>query len=193
MKEIWRPGLLDLYLHPLDEPAPGVLEPREGQPRPVIMRRQIAIHLANSRYTDDREPHINNDGYTVSVGDGILINEILNDILDAEEELGITGHVEFIELTGYARKKLVDGDQLVVKAVNGNVLHMGNDRALSRSARPSLPNGTYLMNHMGIIRVSDSVPELKSNYLTRTVAQRASGFAFDADPTVSRNTVSASR
>ena len=30
MKEIWRPGLLDLYLHPFDEPAPGVLEPREA-------------------------------------------------------------------------------------------------------------------------------------------------------------------
>jgi hypothetical protein len=113
--------------------------------------------------------------------------------LDAEEELGITGHIEFIELTAYARKKLVDGDQLVVKAVNGNVLHMGNDRPLSKNARPSLPNGTYLMNHMGIIRVSDAVPELKSNYLTRTVAQRESGFTFDADPTVSRSTVSASR
>jgi hypothetical protein len=193
MKEIWRPGLLDLYLNPFDESAPGVLEPRGEQPRSVIMRRQIAIHLANSRYTDDREPNINDDGYTVSVGDGILINEIINDILDAEEELGITGHIEFIELTAYARKKLVDGDQLVVKAVNGNVLHMGNDRPLSKNARPSLPNGTYLMNHMGIIRVSDAVPELKSNYLTRTVAQRESGFTFDADPTVSRSTVSASR
>ena len=68
------------------------------------MRRQIAIHMANSRYTDDREPRMDDDGYTASVGDGILINEILDDILDAEEELAITGHVEFIELTSMPRR-----------------------------------------------------------------------------------------
>ena len=184
MKEIWRPGLLDLYFNPFDEPAPGVLEPNGGQPWRVETRRKIAIHLANSRYTDDREPRMDDDGYTVSVCDGILINEIIDDILDAEEELAITGHVEFIELTGYAKRKLVEGDQLVVKAVDGHVFHMGNDRPLSRKLCPKLPNGSYLMSHTGIIRVADSIPELKSNYLTKTVTEREAGFIFEDDPTV---------
>ena len=46
------------------------------------------------------------------------------------------------------------------------------------------PNGSYLMSHTGIIRVADSIPELKSNYLTKTVAEREAGFIFEADPTV---------
>ena len=64
------------------------------------------------------EPRLDDAGFTVSVADGILINEILHDILDAAEQLGITGQVEFIDLNGYARKKLADGDRIAVKAVN---------------------------------------------------------------------------
>jgi hypothetical protein len=139
--------------------------------------------LANSRYTDDREPRIDDDGFTVSVNDGILIDEILHDLLDAEMSLGLTGQVEFIDLTAYAKRKLVEGDLLVVKANNGRVLHMGNDRPLSRNDCPSLPNGSYMMNHLGIIRVKDSVAELKSNYITMTVAERATAFIFENDPT----------
>jgi hypothetical protein len=118
----------------------------------------------------------------VPVSDGILIDEILHDILDAEMDLGLTGQVEFIDLTNYAKKKLVDGDLLLVKAINGHVLHMGNDRPLSRNVCTSLVKGSYMMNHLGIIRVKDSIPELKSNYLTMTVAERAAGFIFEDDP-----------
>ena len=40
-----------------------------------------------------------------------------------------------------------------------------------------------MMNYLGIIRVKDSVPELKSNYITMTVAERAKAFIFENDPT----------
>jgi len=183
MKELWRPGLVDFYFSPFVELAPGVLEISGDRSWSVETRRKIGIRLANSRYTDDREPRIGDNGITVSVNDGILIDEILHDILDAEESLGLTGQVEFIDLTGYAKKKLVEGDLLVVKANNGHVLHMGNDRPLSRQVCPSLPNGSYMMNYLGIIRVKDSVPELKSNYITMTVAERAKAFIFENDPT----------
>ena len=59
---------------------------------------------------------LDNEGFTMSVSDGILISEILHDILDAEEEMGLTGQVEFIDLNGYARKKLASGDKMLVKA-----------------------------------------------------------------------------
>jgi hypothetical protein len=124
IKEIWRPGLVEFYFNPFIELAPGVLEASGDHPWSVETRHKIGIQLANSRYTDDREPRIDDHGFTVPVSDGILIDEILHDILDAEMSLGLTGQVEFIDLTNYARKKLIEGDLLVVKAINGHVLHI---------------------------------------------------------------------
>jgi hypothetical protein len=43
------------------------------------------------------------------------------------------------------------------------------------------------MNHSGIIRVTDSIPELKSNYITKTLAEREAGFIFEDDPMVPEN------
>jgi len=74
----------------------------------------------------------------MSVSDGILINEILHDILDAEEELGLTGQVEFIDLNGYARKKLASGDKMLVKAKGGHIFHLSNGRELSQ--QPTQPS-----------------------------------------------------
>jgi len=128
------------------------------------------------------EPRLDDAGFTVSVADGILINEILHDILDAAEQLGITGQVEFIDLNGYARKKLADGDRIAVKAVKGHAYHVSNNRQLSQTPNPCLPDGSFMMSDKGIIRVQNSVPELKSNFLTRQLAASANGFAFDEDP-----------
>jgi hypothetical protein len=178
-EEIFRPGLLDFYFHQFT-PVGDTLEVTGG-PWSEETRRKIGIHLANSRYTDNSEPRLDDDGFTVSVADGILINEILHDILDAAEELGITGQVEFMDLNGYARKKLADGDRIAVKAVNGHVFHVSNNRQLSESPSPSLPDRSYMMSDLGIIRVRDSVPELKSNFLTRRVVANASHFTFDED------------
>ena len=66
---------------------------------------------------------------------------------------------------------------------------MGNDRPLSGKLCPKLPNGSYLMSHTGIIRVADSIPELKSNYLTKTVAEREAGFIFEDDPAGPENPI----
>src|ERR1039458_6167089 len=101
------------------------------------IRHKIGIRLANSRYTDNSEPRLDDDGFTISVADGILINEILHDILDAAEQLGITGQVEFINLNGYARKKLADGDRIAVKAINGHIFHVSNNRQLSQTPNRS--------------------------------------------------------
>jgi hypothetical protein len=38
-----------------------------------------------------------------------------------------------------------------------------------------------MMSDKGIIRVQDSIPELKSNFLTRQVAANTNGFTFDED------------
>jgi len=73
----------------------------------------------------------------MSVSDGILINEILHDILDAEEEMGLTGQVEFIDLNGYARKKLASGDRMLVKAEGGHIFHLSNGRELSQRPNES--------------------------------------------------------
>jgi hypothetical protein len=45
------------------------------------------------------------------------------------------------------------------------------------------------MSHTGIIRVADSIPELKSNYLTKTVAEREAGFIFEDDPAAPENPI----
>jgi hypothetical protein len=178
-QEVFRPGLLDLYYNQFT-PVGDTLEVTGG-PWSEETRRKIGIHLANSRYTDNSEPRLDDDGFTISVADGILINEILHDILDAAEQLGITGQVEFINLNEYARKKLADGDRIAVKAINGHVFHVSNNRQLSQTPNLSLPDGSYMMSDKGIIRVQDSIPELKSNFLTRQVAANANGFTFDED------------
>jgi hypothetical protein len=179
VEEVYRPGLIDLYCNEFT--ADGGNLGATGKPWSDKTRRKIGIHLANSRYSDNREPRLDDEGFTVSVADGILINEILHDILDAAEQLGITGQVEFMDLSGYARKKLADGDRIAVKAINGNVYHVSNNRELSQIPNLSLPDGSYMMSDKGIIRVKDSVPELKSNFLARQVAANANCFAFDED------------
>jgi len=119
----------------------------------------------------------------MSVSDGILISEILHDILDAEEELGLTGQVEFIDLNGYARKKLASGDRMLVKAEGGHIFHLSNGRELSQRPNPTIPDGSYMMSDKGIIHVADAVPELKSNFKSQHVAALAAcGFEFDEDP-----------
>jgi hypothetical protein len=179
-QEVFRPGLLEFYFNQFTPVGEGLEV--TGRPWSEETRRKIGIHLANSRYTDNFEPRLDGDGFTISVADGILINEILHDILNAAEQLGITGQVEFIALTVYAHKKLADGDRIAVKAVNGHVYHVSNNRQLSQTPNLSLPDGSYIMSDKGIIRVQDSIPQLKSNFLTKQVADNANGFVFDEDP-----------
>ena len=135
-------------------------------------RRKIGIHLANIRYIDDREPRLDDAGITMSVSDGILINEILHDILDAEEELGLTGQVEFIDLNGYARKKLASGDKMLVKAKGGHIFHLSNGRELSQQPNPTIPDGSYMMSDKGIIRVCLLYTSLNSIQNTKKKAPR---------------------
>jgi len=96
--------------------------------------------------------------------------------------MGLTGQVEFIDLNGYARKKLASGDKLLVKAEGGHIFHLSNGRELSQGPNVTIPDGSHMMSDRGIIRVQNSVPELKSNFLTRQLAANVSGFAFDEDP-----------
>ena len=180
LEEIHQPGLIDLYTNQFS--VSGTVFSVSGSPWSVETRRKIGIHLANTRYTDDREPRLDDDGFTMSVSDGILINEILHDILDAEEEMGLTGQVEFIDLNGYARKKLASGDKMLVKAEGGHIFHLSNGRELSQRPNPIIPDGSYMMSDKGVIRVADAVPELKSNFKSQHVAALAAcGFEFDED------------
>jgi len=183
LEEIHQPGLIDLYTNQFS--VSGTVFSVSGSPWSVETRRKIGIHLANIRYTDDREPRLDDEGFTMSVSDGILINEILHDILDAEEEMGLTGQVEFIDLNGYARKKLASGDRMLVKAEGGHIFHLSNGRELSQRPNPTISDGSYMMSDKGIIRVADAVPELKSNFKSQHVAALAAcGFEFDEDQAI---------
>jgi hypothetical protein len=181
LEESHQPGLVDFYRNQFS--VSGTDFSVSDHPWSVETRRKIGIHLANTRYTDDREPRLDVEGQTMSVCDGILISEILHDILDAEEEMGLTGQVEFIDLNGYARKKLNNGDKLLVKAEGGRIFHLSNGRELSKSLNTSIPDGSHMMNDKGIIRVVDAIPELKSNFKSKQVAAMvANGFEFDEGP-----------
>jgi hypothetical protein len=180
LEEVHQPGLIDFYTNQFS--VSGGVYSVSDRPWTVETRRKIGINLANTRYTDNREPRLDDTGMTMSVSDGILINEILHDILDAEEDLGITGQVEFIQLNGYARKKFAKGDQLLVRAKGGRILHMGNGRELSQTRNATIPDGSYMMNDHGIIHVAVSIPELHSDYLSKQVASlTAHGFEFDQE------------
>jgi hypothetical protein len=162
-------GLIDLYM-----------KDSEGTPWSLETRRKIAIWLANIRYTANTEPRVDDDGFTMSVNDGILLDEMLHDIFDVAEELGLTGRVEFMDLNGYARKIMDDGDVIRVNAIDGDVFHVSNCRMLSRTPSKTLPDGSYMMSSTGKIVVKKSCPEFQSDYLsTKVAALAANGFEFD--------------
>ena len=150
-----------------------------AEPWSVETRRKLGIHWLNSVYTRNADPLIGDDNLTQSVGDGVP-NFILDDVLSAEEDLGLTGWVAFVDLNGYAKRRL--SQPVAVKVIGGNVLHRSNDRLLSRSPDLTIPNGSYMMSPKGVIHVYESVPELHSNYKSAQVALIASeDFEFGED------------
>jgi hypothetical protein len=143
----------------------------------VETRRKFGIHWLNTVYNRNTDPLVGEDKFTQSVGDGVP-NYILDDVLSAEEDLGLTGCVAFIDLNGYAKRRLTR--PVAVKALGGNIYHRSNDKLLSRTAYPTIPDGSYMMSPKGVIHVFDSAPELHSDYKSNLVADIASeDFEFD--------------
>jgi len=177
IQEIRTPGLIDFYANQFS--VSGNVLSISGRPWSVETRRKLGIHWLNSVYTRNADPLIGDDNFTQSVGDGVP-NFILDDVLSAEEDLGLTGWVAFVDLNGYAKRRL--RQPVVVKVIGGSVLHRSNDRLLSRTPDLTIPNGSYMMSPKGVIHVDESVPELHSNYKSAQVAHIASeDFEFGED------------
>jgi hypothetical protein len=177
IQEIRTPGLIDFYANQFS--VSGNVLNISGRPWSVETRRKLGIHWLNSVYTRNADPLIGDDNFTQSVGDGVP-NFILDDVLSAEEDLGLTGWVAFVDLNGYAKRRL--RQPVAVKVFGGSVLHRSNDRLLSRTPDLTIPNGSYMMSPKGVIHVYESVPELHSNYKSAQVALIASeDFEFGED------------
>jgi hypothetical protein len=177
IQKIRTPGLIDFYANQFS--VSGNVLNISGRPWSVETRRKLGIHWLNSVYTRNADPLIGDDNFTQSVGDGVP-NFILDDVLSAEEDLGLTGWVAFVDLNGYAKRRL--RQPVAVKVFGGSVLHRSNDRLLSRTPDLTIPNGSYMMSPKGVIHVYESVPELHSNYKSAQVALIASeDFEFGED------------
>ena len=175
MEEVHTPGLVDFYTNQFS--VSGTTLSVSGRPWSVETRRKFGIHWLNTVYNRNTDPLVGEDKFTQSVGDGVP-NYILDDVLSAEEDLGLTGCVAFIDLNGYAKRRLTR--PVAVKALGGNIYHRSNDKLLSRTADPTIPDGSYMMSPKGVIHVYDSAPELHSDYKSNLVADIASeDFEFD--------------
>jgi hypothetical protein len=135
-----------------------------------VKNEQMACYVG-TRTVDQQ---VDENGLTMSVGDGIP-DFMLEDVLDAAEGLGMTGLTCFIDLNGYARKVIRDGDLVRVKAISGTVYHTSNGRPLSNAADPNLPDGSHMMSSKGIIHVRSADPEFRSEYKSKMSAAIASG------------------
>jgi hypothetical protein len=163
-------GLIDFYFNSGD-----------GVPWTTETRRKIGIQWLQSVYMRRNSPAIGDDGFTQSVGDGVP-NFILDDILNAEEELFLTGMKVFVSLNGYAKAKLRgQTNRIPVHTVNGDVFHRSNGRILSSTPDPTIMDGSYMMSPKGVITVFESVPELHSDFKAKMAAAITAGEDEDFD------------
>lgn len=165
MRVVHHLGLFDFYTQQFVEDGNGHLT-LTGKPWSMTTRRKIGIHMLNMEYEAAKDPIVGEDGFTQSVADG-KPGFIFDDILDAMEEEGMTGLRVFVDLAVHP-KTAVD-----VKVVAGNVYNRSNDKLLSKTSNPELPDGVYTMSPKGIIKVYESVAELHSSFKAELVAARA--------------------
>ena len=114
------------------------------------------------------------------ISDGVP-NWMLNILFDAYEELGMTGQVEFLVLTYWAKKNI--SEPVVVTALeNGMVMIKETGKIITKIPSWTLPDGDYLMSPAGVIVVQEAHPELRSDWKPGEVINVADGqFGYDAD------------
>lgn len=178
-KSTRQPGFIDFYTHQFEPVGNGELKlvRSENAQGKMVYRKwttetrlKLAIHLLNMQYADGKT--------TDGVPDFVMV-----DLLMALKSIGLTGRVAFVDINSEARKYGKKGSMYVVVDGDGQVYHARNNVRLSNTPCPYLIDTTptlagrqsYLMSPEGVIIVTESAPELQSDYKEIVKAEQAEG------------------
>lgn len=149
----------------------------EGKPFSKETRLTMAVEFYRQVYSKTDDPQVGEDGFTMSVGDG-LPDFILNDFLTALEETpNLCGLRVFVQLNtkgGYWVKHH-ETEPVEVTVIAGRVYRHEDKEQLSDDHYPALPDGNYQMSPQGVIRVAAAAGVLHSAYKAVESMQLAKG------------------
>ena len=167
--DVHHQGLLDLFTYQILDmgTTPVTLSERQWSDETKI---KLALSWLNYVYSRQVDPS-KTEGQSYSDG---VPNWMLSLVFNAIQEMGITGQVEFLSLNYWAKKNLTE--PVIIKSLkNGMCILKDNGRVITTKPTWTLPDGEYVMSPSGVVVVSESIPELHSDWKPNQVKAIASG------------------